>query len=124
MSRVSYSMVIMLLSVFFTGCATSTPVDHGAVKGGLLGAGLGAIIGHQSGNQGEGALIGAGIGALTGALIADKKQYKLVPRERVVYTAPVPAPSAPPPVRGQWETRIFRARSGELYEERVWVPQR
>jgi uncharacterized protein YcfJ len=41
----------------------------GALAGGALGAGTGAIIGSTSGHAGEGALIGGAIGAITGGLV-------------------------------------------------------
>ena len=112
-----------------TGCNT-TPVQDGAVVGGALGAGTGAILGHQVGKQGEGALIGAGIGALTGALVGDQID-KAGQRQAA---APPPAPLPPPqgtayrstgPTRsGHYETRLVRTPSGETYEERVWVYDR
>jgi Glycine zipper len=109
---------LVTVCVTLSGCAT-TPVQQGAWTGGALGAGLGAIIGNQSGDAGEGALIGAGVGALTGALIADDNQYR-EPRYRApshrVYRAP-----APRPPRGHYETRVMRGPFGEHYEERVWV---
>ncbi|MBI4354866.1 MAG: hypothetical protein HY597_00265 [Candidatus Omnitrophica bacterium] len=57
-----------------TGCetvgqATSTKTGQGAVVGGLLGAGTGAIIGNQTGHPGAGTAIGAGLGALTGGMV-------------------------------------------------------
>ena len=55
------------------GCAT-TPVQNGALKGGVVGAGAGAIIGNQSRHAGEGALIGGAAGALGGAIIGDQTQ--------------------------------------------------
>jgi len=55
--------------VSLSGCQTSSHAENGAVLGGLLGAGTGAIIGHASGNTGAGAAIGAGVGALSGAAI-------------------------------------------------------
>lgn len=110
----------------FAGCNT-TPVQDGTVVGGLLGAGTGAILGHQVGKQGEGALIGAGIGALTGALVGD--QVDKAGRQ----PAPAPIAAAPPstayrssaaPATGHYETRLVRTPSGETYEERVWVYDR
>ena len=101
------------------GCQT-TPVQDGAVVGGALGAGLGAIIGHQTGHQGEGALIGAGAGALAGALVGDQVgQQNRAPRHQQTASGYRPAPTA----QGHWETRLVRGISGELYEERVWVPR-
>ncbi|PCJ62756.1 MAG: hypothetical protein COA73_05955 [Candidatus Hydrogenedentota bacterium] len=107
---------LVSISVLASGCAT-TPVEHGVLTGGALGAGLGAIIGHQSGRQGEGALIGAGIGAITGALLADERQNQ--PRYYRVQKVHVP-----PPPRGHYETRIVHGPHGELYEERIWVQYR
>jgi len=113
----------------FTGCNT-TPTQDGAVAGGMIGAGAGAIIGNQSGKTGEGALIGAGVGALTGALIGDqvdeRRDRKAQQQQPAAQQAPPPrqpAP-APPPAQaqtGHWETRTVKTESGETYEERVWV---
>lgn len=110
----------LALVVALTGCETSPRAD-GAVLGGALGAGLGAIVGHQSGHQGEGALIGAGAGALIGAIAGDQVEQS---RRRTGYYSQAPVyRSAPPPSgAGHWEVRQRRAPSGELYEERVWVP--
>ncbi|MCX6865050.1 MAG: YMGG-like glycine zipper-containing protein [Verrucomicrobia bacterium] len=52
--------------------------QRGAVTGGLLGAGAGAIIGHQSGHTAAGDLIGAAAGGTAGAVIGnsrDREQY-------------------------------------------------
>lgn len=52
--------------------------QRGAATGGLLGAGAGAIIGHQSGRALEGAAIGAAAGGTAGALYGnarDQEQY-------------------------------------------------
>ncbi len=104
------------------GCHT-TPVQDGAVVGGALGAGTGAILGHQVGKGGEGALIGAGIGALTGALVGDQidkagRRPVHPPHQPTAYR------SSGPVVSGHYETRLVRTPSGETYEERVWVPHR
>lgn len=94
------------------GCNTTARED-GALLGGALGAGLGAIVGHQSGHAGEGALIGGAAGAITGAIVGD--QYEKVPTQTYRRAHPAPAPA------GYYETRVRRGLSGELYEERVWV---
>ncbi len=108
-----------LLIVLTVGCET-TPVQQGALMGGALGAGAGAIIGNQShGRGGEGALIGAAAGALTGALVGDQ-----VEKSRQRGYAQGQAASQPQAVRGHYENRIVRTPSGETYEERVWVPDR
>lgn len=117
---------LVLLGVTLAGCET-TSVQEGAVAGGLLGAGAGAIIGHQSGHKGNGALIGAAAGALTGALIGDQVDQ----RAKRGQVAPAPAPThvaAPsytqPAQTGHYENRVVRTPAGESYEERVWVPDR
>ena len=48
----------------------------GAALGGLGGAGLGAIIGHQSGHTGEGALIGGAVGAGGGYILGNEQDKK------------------------------------------------
>lgn len=58
-------MIFVGASVILSSCAE---IDNhqGALAGGILGSGAGAIIGHQSGNAGAGALIGGAAGALLG----------------------------------------------------------
>jgi len=109
-----------MASASLVGCNT-TPTQDGAVAGAAIGAGAGAIIGHQSGKQGEGALIGAGVGAITGALIGDQVDER---RDgRAARQASAPPPASQPSQRGHWETRTVTTQSGETYEERVWVPE-
>ena len=71
--------IVILLAVLGAGCATATPTQKGALAGSVLGAGLGAIIGHQSGDTGKGALIGAAAGGLGGALIGDVMAKQFCP---------------------------------------------
>jgi hypothetical protein len=59
------------------GCESDA--GTGATIGGLGGAGVGAIIGHQSGHTTEGALIGGAVGAGGGYLIGNERDKK---RER------------------------------------------
>lgn len=66
--------ILSLLTI--SGC---TGTQKGAGLGGLMGAGAGAIIGHQSGHTKEGALIGAAAGAAGGALIGDQMDTKFCP---------------------------------------------
>lgn len=59
----------------FVSClllAACTATQKGAGIGALAGAGLGAIIGHQSGHTTEGALIGGAAGAVGGGLIGNQ----------------------------------------------------
>src|SRR5688572_26425886 len=54
------------------GCANwERRNQEGAVLGGIVGAGAGALIGSKTGSWAWGALIGAGTGALAGYVIAD-----------------------------------------------------
>ena len=67
-SLAGYFVTIVVLLVML-GC---TGAQKGALVGGAVGAGSGALIGHQHHyGSGKGALVGAGIGALTGALVGD-----------------------------------------------------
>ena len=61
----------LLLAVAATGCTSPYHSDQGALFGGLLGAGTGAVVGHALGSTGTGAAIGAGVGALSGAAIGN-----------------------------------------------------
>lgn len=61
------------------GCAGLSHTENGALAGGAVGAGTGALIGHATGHTGAGALIGAGVGAVSGGLIgsaADKSEKR------------------------------------------------
>ena len=72
--RLVYVLVcVSFITGLIPGCTT---VQKGAAVGAAGGAGLGAIIGHQSGETGKGALIGAGAGALVGALATDAIEKK------------------------------------------------
>jgi len=74
--KTSLSIVFLGISALLVGC---TATEQGAGIGAASGAGLGAIIGHQSGETGEGAAIGAAAGALVGGLIGhqvDKEEQQ------------------------------------------------
>ncbi|MBN2309447.1 MAG: glycine zipper 2TM domain-containing protein [Candidatus Hydrogenedentes bacterium] len=106
--RVAVSVLIVSAAA---GCQT-TPTQRGALAGAAAGGATGAVIGHQQGRQGEGALIGAGVGALAGALIGDQVDERRERTAAAIETEP----------RGHCEMRVVTGRSGERYEERVWVP--
>jgi outer membrane lipoprotein SlyB len=106
-----------------------TPAQGGALTGGAIGAGTGALIGSTSGHAGEGALIGAGVGALSGALIGDGiDESRTVRQQNQVIVQEPPLVKRVERVErveyGHYETRIVRTPSGETYEERVWIPER
>jgi hypothetical protein len=86
------------------GTAAQSKTVQGAVTGGALGAGTGAVIGHQTGRAGEGAAIGAAVGALGGGVVGHALE----------------APTAPP---AAGKTKFCPA-GGELYSEDVkYCPQ-
>ncbi|MBI5117805.1 cell envelope biogenesis protein OmpA [Candidatus Poribacteria bacterium] len=62
----TFLAVALLLAFVVVSCTTT---EKGAVVGGALGAGTGAIIGHQTGSTAGGALIGGAVGAVGGGLI-------------------------------------------------------
>ena len=68
------TVTLAALAVVLAGCesmgtAAQSKTNQGAVLGGLLGAGTGAIIGNQTDHAGAGTAIGAGLGALGGAMV-------------------------------------------------------
>src|SRR3989338_3386190 len=72
MSLIGVSAVTLLvMGCESMGTAAQSKTTQGAVLGGLLGAGTGAIIGNQSDHPGAGTAIGAGLGALGGGLIGN-----------------------------------------------------
>ncbi len=67
-------------------CNTYAPnTKMGAALGGLAGAGLGAIVGHQSGRALEGAAIGGAAGAVTGGLMGSAADDAQRPRQSRYY---------------------------------------
>jgi outer membrane lipoprotein SlyB len=73
-----------------TGCYTPEGrpdrTASGALGGGVIGAGTGAIIGGAAGNPGAGAAIGGAIGAITGGIIGNSIDQ--AQRERLVQQSP------------------------------------
>ncbi|HXG20967.1 MAG TPA: glycine zipper domain-containing protein [Methylomirabilota bacterium] len=63
------------LAALLSGCAAPLSMrEKGALTGGALGAGAGAIIGSQMRHPGKGALIGGALGALGGGLVGDQME--------------------------------------------------
>jgi hypothetical protein len=69
-------LAAVLLSSTMVSCATGPNAQTGTVIGGLGGAALGGIIGHQSGRGLEGAAIGGALGALGGNMIGDAQDQR------------------------------------------------
>lgn len=107
-----YKMVGMALcALALTGCeamgtAAQSKTTQGAVLGGLLGAGTGAIIGEQTGKAGAGTAIGAGLGALGGGLVGQA----LEEQERKYQQQQMPAATS--------QTK-FCPVGGEVYAENI-----
>jgi len=71
MKRIVTSTIFLLIA----GCtAPGETTGVGATAGGVIGAGLGAIVGSQTGNAGSGLVIGAAAGTATGAMVGNALQ--------------------------------------------------
>jgi outer membrane protein OmpA-like peptidoglycan-associated protein len=62
-------LVVLILTSAACDNASFRNREKGALAGGAMGAGLGAIIGHQVGSAGAGVAIGSALGALSGGII-------------------------------------------------------
>ena len=80
------NIIFFILMLSFVGCTTT---QKGATVGGLGGATLGGIIGHQSGDGVKGAAIGGAVGTAAGLFIGDKLEKKFCPEGGEVYTEDV-----------------------------------
>jgi len=69
-------ILILITAASLSSCATGPNAQRGAVVGGLGGAAVGGIVGHQSGRGLEGALIGGALGAAGGAAIGNAKDRR------------------------------------------------
>ena len=76
-------LVLMLLLI---GCTTT---QEGSAVGGLAGATLGGIIGHQSDNDVTGAAIGGVVGAVGGMVVGEHMQTKFCPVGGETYSSDV-----------------------------------
>lgn len=74
MKKISLTLIALVGALGLSACGPNT--STGAVAGGLIGAGAGAIIGNQSGRPLEGAAIGGAIGAGSGALLGNAKDKR------------------------------------------------
>jgi len=94
------------------GTAAQSKRTQGAVLGGLLGAGTGAIIGNQSDNAGAGTAIGAGLGALAGGLVGNAMEES----QRAQQQQTFPPATTSAPLVGQTK---FCPVGGEVYDASV-----
>ncbi len=77
---------VLMLALWTMGCTTT---QKGAAVGGLGGATIGGIIGHQTGDDVKGAAIGGAIGAVGGMLVGEKMEKKFCPVCGASYTEDV-----------------------------------
>ncbi|RJP67839.1 MAG: hypothetical protein C4532_13905 [Candidatus Abyssobacteria bacterium SURF_17] len=144
--KVAFAVVALFLAFLVASCTTTT-TESGALAGGALGAGTGAIIGHQVGRGIEGALIGGAVGAVSGGLIGheiDRTRTSAAypPPQQYAPPPPPPPPRYYPPPPGyygsmseaqctaqghRWVTEHYEIRNrvgadGAVYQERVFVP--
>lgn len=75
-------IALLLSSVSLVSCSNSPRARTGTVIGALGGAGVGGIIGSQSGRGLEGAAIGAGLGAVGGNVIGGSQDNNNYNRRR------------------------------------------
>ena len=68
---------VIILSLLLTAGCTTT--EQGAAVGGLGGATLGGIIGHQSGHDITGAAIGGAVGTVGGMVVGEHMKKKFCP---------------------------------------------
>ncbi len=73
-TRIVLLELVLIGALLIAGCESSA--GKGAAIGSLGGAGLGAIVGHQSGRTTEGALIGGAVGAGAGYVIGAEQDKK------------------------------------------------
>ncbi|MGA2172797.1 MAG: glycine zipper domain-containing protein [Sedimentisphaerales bacterium] len=90
MVSIPLAVACSVVLAFSVGCENSAQND--ALIGSGIGAGAGAIIGHQSGKTGQGALIGGGAGAVGGYLVGNEQDKQ---QQAGSYRHPSP-PQEPP----------------------------
>jgi len=79
---------LVLVALLATGCRSPFYADHGAVLGGLAGAGVGAAIGEHNDNALAGALIGGAAGTIGGAIVGDGIDHNIA-RENAIIEAKI-----------------------------------
>ena len=86
--------VVALAGCESMGTAAQSKTTQGAVLGGLLGAGTGAIVGNQSHHHaGAGTAIGGALGALSGAMVGHALEEQNQAAQRQQFP-PAASPSA------------------------------
>lgn len=86
MNTMNMRVGLFILVLAAAGCTTT---QKGAAAGGLGGAALGGIIGHQSGHGVEGAAIGGAVGTVGGLIVGEKMDKHFCPECGASYTSGV-----------------------------------
>lgn len=78
MKTTTLALTSAVMALALSNCAAPAGpnTQRGVATGALLGAGAGAIIGHQSGRTGQGALIGAAAGGTAGGLYGNARDQE------------------------------------------------
>src|SRR5262245_38958916 len=75
--RILVGLAILGIAPFLTGCSTMSNTGKGALAGGAIGAGSGAIISEATGGKaGPGAVIGGLAGALIGGAVGNEQDRR------------------------------------------------
>ncbi|HJV65926.1 MAG TPA: hypothetical protein VJ550_09340 [Geomonas sp.] len=70
-------LVVVVLALTAAGCVGMSPKQQGALSGGAIGAGGGALLGGLSGGRpAVGAVLGGAAGALTGYILGDRSEQQ------------------------------------------------
>ncbi len=85
-------LAILAVALASVSCASGPNAQTGAVVGGLGGAALGGIIGHQSGRGLEGAAIGGALGAVGGNAVGNAQDQRNYQRQQQYYAPQQPRP--------------------------------
>lgn len=70
--RKGFIPAFVVVALIFSGCASMSKTQKGAVIGTAAGGAMGAVVGKASGNTALGAVIGAAVGGTAGAIIGHK----------------------------------------------------
>jgi uncharacterized protein YcfJ len=90
MKSISAKLAIIAVALSSVSCASGPNAQTGSVLGGLGGAAVGGIIGHQSGRGLEGAAIGGALGAVGGNTIGNAQDQRNYQQQQ--YYRPQPRP--------------------------------
>ena len=82
------SLQVSCTSTYAPNAPNAPNAKNGAVLGGLLGAGAGALIGEHKGRELEGAAIGGALGALAGTAVGSARDDREIGYRGASYSSP------------------------------------